>query len=738
MSGRMDWLHTGVALQGGLARDAFAALGGHELAPGERLGPFAVGAEIGRGGMAIVYAAARADGEFEQQVAIKWMPGGAHGETAALLFLRERQILAELRHPHIARLLDGGRTADGMLWFAMERVEGLRLDHHIADGRAATLRERLRLFHQACAALAFAHGRGLVHRDIKPANIAVDADGSVKLLDFGVALLAEQDPASLIHAYTPGWASPEQLRGEPTGPASDIYQLGLLLRWLLAAAPLDGVRITRERRRELDTILAHALAERPEQRYASVAEFERDLDAWQLQRPLVAHRGGRGYRLGLFLRRHAFASAFAAFALASVVALSAGFTWRLAAERDRAVAQAERADAAREFLVSLFRGADPTARKGQDLSARDLLDRGEARIGNELATQPALRADLQESLASVYNYLAEHERAEKLVRAALESAPANDPHQRIDRARRMLLLADIHARAVRPADALAHTDEALALLAGEDSATALELELGALNLRAMAFKHLERADDAADALQRLLARVDASPKAQDHRAYAADNLAHVHEGQGRWNDALVQAGVAERAFLALRGPDHPEPWAVAAYRASLHYATRDLAAARSRYEQVLAAQQRLYEPQDRRIMNTRTSLARVALRQGDAEAASGLLQAALAECERQFGPDHVECPLTWQLQGELQLQRGDIEGAIQTLREAVALREGPANTGHRSLALAQIPLATALCAHADIAQGRRVIAMAAINLRTTSPAPLDGDLLAAGEAQCDG
>ena len=723
----MDWLHTGVALQGGLALDAFAALGGHELAVGERLGPFAISGELGRGGMAIVYAAERADGEFAQQVAIKWMPGGAQGETAALLFRRERQILAELRHPHIARLLDGGRTVDGMLWFAMERVEGLRLDLHIAGGHADALTERLRLFRQICAALSFAHGRGLVHRDIKPANIAADADSSVKLLDFGVALLAEHDPESLRHAYTPGWASPEQLRGEATGPASDIYQLGLLLRWLIDVAPIAQPPLSRHRRSALDAIVEHALSHQPEQRYASVAELERDLDAWQQQRPLVAMRGSRRYRFALFLRRHALASALVTAALVLLVVLIAGFTWRLAAERDHAVAEAARANAARDFLVTLFRGADPTARKGLDLSARDLLNRGEARIGTDLADQPALRADLQESLASVYNYLAEHPRAEKLVQASLAATPADDPRQRLDRARRLLLLASIQTRATRPAEALIQTDAALATLAHVDGPQALELELGALNLRAMAFKHLERADDAADALQRLLARVDASRNAQEHRAYAADNLAHVREVQGRWSEALVQAGVAQQAFIALRGPDNPEPWAVAGYRAYLHYATRDFAAARSQYNEVLAAQQRLYEPHDRRITNTQTSLARVALRQGDVDAAEAFLNAALAECERQFGPTHVECALTWQLWGELRVRRGDHVTALRVLREAVALREGGANTGHRSLALAQLPLAAALCAQGSRDEGRRVLAQARDNLRVTPPAPLDVD-----------
>lgn len=731
----MDWLKTGVALHGGIARDAFERLGGRELRAGERLGPYRIGEEIGRGGMGIVYAAERADGEFDQQVAIKWMPGGTGGADAAALFRRERQIQAQLRHPNIARLLDGGRTDDGMLWFAMERIEGLRLDHHLAAGHAPTFEARLAILAQVCAALAFAHGRGLVHRDLKPANVAIDCDAGVKLLDFGVALWTEQSPDVVRHACTPAWASPEQVRGEATGPASDIYQLGLLLRWLLAdAKPAPGGL----RARQLEAIAARATDPLAERRHASVAEFVRDLKAWQRQRPVGTGETPWMARLQLFLRRNALGSALAAGALLTLIALSLGFTWRLHQERDHAVEQATRANAAREFLVSLFRGADPTAHGGLDLTARDLLDRGEARIADELADQPVLRADLKETLASVYNYLAEHGRAETLIQASLAATPVtgSTAQERRDRARRLLVLASIFNRSARPADAIAPTDEALALVADDPAAEALELELGALNTRAMAFKHLGRGDEAAAALERLLARVGDSPAAAEHSAYAADNLAHLYEIRGRWADALAQAAVAETAFLALRGPESPEPWAVAGYRANLQYATGDLAGAHARYSDVLAAQQRIYAPEDRRIMNTRTSLARVALARDDLAGARTLLAAALSECERQFGPSHAECPLTWQLWGELRAREGESAEGIAALREAVALRQSGTNPVPRAVGLAKLALAGALCRGDGREEGSVLVDEAEASLRVSPPAPMDLHLLDATRETC--
>ncbi|MEO6687507.1 MAG: serine/threonine-protein kinase, partial [Dokdonella sp.] len=197
-------LRTGGALQGSVAasllrsHDAVA-----ELSSGARIGIYRVVRELGRGGMAIVYLAERADGEYEQQVALKWMLQAQPDATSEALFRRERQSLADLRHPHIARLLDGGRTDEGRPWFAMELIEGERLDLHCVQ-HALPQTQRLALFTQVCAAVAFAHARGVIHRDIKPSNVLVDADGSAKLLDFGIAQLLGQEDSLATNAYTPG------------------------------------------------------------------------------------------------------------------------------------------------------------------------------------------------------------------------------------------------------------------------------------------------------------------------------------------------------------------------------------------------------------------------------------------------------------------------------------------------------------------------------------------------------
>ncbi|MEO6064400.1 MAG: serine/threonine-protein kinase, partial [Lysobacterales bacterium] len=209
-----------------------------ELEPGMRFGVFKLVSEIGRGGMGVVWLAERDDGEYRQQVAIKCIVD-IRSEQGAELFRRERQILSELRHPNIARLLDGGRRADGLLWFAMELIEGVAIDRHAQMG-ALTLEARLRLFADVIDAVSVAHARLVIHRDLKPSNVLVDADGRAKLLDFGIAAIAHEGDAA--RAYSPGWASPEQRVGDSVTAASDQFQLGMLLDAVLRSTERAGDR----------------------------------------------------------------------------------------------------------------------------------------------------------------------------------------------------------------------------------------------------------------------------------------------------------------------------------------------------------------------------------------------------------------------------------------------------------------------------------------------------------------
>jgi serine/threonine protein kinase len=332
---------------------------------GSTLGPYRIVAEIARGGMGRVFRARRDDAQYEKEVAIKLIRADLGSGDAAARFGRERRILAGLDHPNIARLIDGGSSSDGTPYIVMDYVDGVAIDRYCCD-RDLDLRARLELFCDVCAAVQFAHHHLIVHRDLKPSNILVDTNGTVKLLDFGIARLIDtgDDGTATINAFTPEYASPEQVKGEAISIASDVYSLGVLLYRLLtghspykadktrmhelaqeivateperpsASPPLlqDGdetdlnpLRLRRQRqclRGDLDNIVLMALRKEPYRRYASVEQFADDVRRHLDDRPVLARSGTFGYRARKFVLRHRAGVALGTLAAASLVALSA-------------------------------------------------------------------------------------------------------------------------------------------------------------------------------------------------------------------------------------------------------------------------------------------------------------------------------------------------------------------------------------------------------------------------------
>jgi non-specific serine/threonine protein kinase/serine/threonine-protein kinase len=431
---------------------------------GRRLGPYELVREIGRGGMGTVYLARRVDGQFEKDVAIKLVPRGLAGDQAVERFRREQQILASLDHPHIAHLLDAGATDEGVPYVVIEYVQGDPIDRY-CDARRLPVADRLRLIATVCDAVQFAHRHLVVHRDLKPSNILVSADGTIKLLDFGIAKLID-DPVSDaaltrtgVHPMTPEYASPEQVAGQRMTTASDVYSLGLLLYELLTgvrahnlkSSSLDEIvrvvcesaperpsaalarlapeeqarigearsappdRLRRQLEGDLDHIVLAALRKEPDRRYTSVAALADDLRNYLDERPVNARGESVTYRAGKFLRRHALPAAAVALALVALVAGLVATLWQAReAEQARRVADGERRRAERRFadLRALATGFvfefhDAIATLAGATPARQLVVSKGIQYLDGLAADAARDRSLQTDLADAYDRLSE-------------------------------------------------------------------------------------------------------------------------------------------------------------------------------------------------------------------------------------------------------------------------------------------------------------------------------------------
>jgi eukaryotic-like serine/threonine-protein kinase len=683
-----DFLPPGGALQGALFRGLLRRLDDAEPDQlGKRVGAYRTVRELGRGGMGVVYLAERVEGGFEQEVALKFVRGGAHASIGQELFRRERNLLAALDHPHIARLIDGGRTDDGWLWFALERVDGLRIDRHVFEHRL-DLPARLRLFLQACDAVAFAHQRLVIHRDIKPANILVNAQGWVKLLDFGIATLADSGSAAS-RALTPNWASPEQLRGEPVSTASDIFQLGILLRQLLlldAWQQTDSTRLEATRAgvpdvgapaappqmpmrdRDLAAIVEKCTASDAAARYSSVGELLADIAARLEHRPVAARRGGAVYRLRCYLRRHALGVISAAAVVALIVGLSTVSAWRVVNERNRAEAAAQlaqqqsaKATSAVDFLTDLLSQADPFVHGGHPLEVQQVLEQGASRLEEGRDEQPGLKAELLLLFGRIYANRDDDVRAVSLFERALTllrqgSAP-NDPRL-AEAAQRLAasLPRDQNSRALD----LANEAVGIAVATGDDRRQARLLRLKAV----LVYEHGDLAAATHMAEQAVVANIRAYGEGTTEHA---DNLLNLGAFRDELGDTAAARAAFERAYriyLAAHGPDHPDTLLAEGNLAGDLRVAKDFAAADTMLTDVLARTGNLYGQSGPRYAKRINDIALLRYDQGRPDEAEAQFRHALALFDQaQAGND----------QDSLSSLEGLVRIALQRRRYAEAL-----------------------------------------------------------------
>lgn len=728
-------------------------------AEGTRVGPYRLGREIGRGGMGVVHLAERADGQFEQRVAVKLVRRGMATDEIEGRFLRERQILARLAHPGIARLLDGGVTEDGRAYFAMEYVEGEPVDRY-CDRKRLSVRERVELLARVGDAVQFAHRNLVVHRDLKPGNILVTPDGQVRLLDFGIAALLEEGregPLTRAGAgpMTPDYASPEQLRGEPVTTASDVYQLGLLLHVLLAgvrpgpgpAAPrasaaaagsadiaaLSAARRTtprglvRELRGDLDTIVAMALRPEPERRYATAQQLVDDLGRHLSGRPVLARGDSVAYRARRFARRHrAGLTAAVLFLLAATayVVTVTGQAREIARERDRVRTEAAKVGQVRDFLVGLFAGADPSTPEAQTITARELLERGDARVRAELEGQPEVQAELLDVIGTLHASLGSYELAVERLRTALalrkvahgeRSAPYADtlfhladvlrekgsydeaePLFREALDLRRALHGEEDPAVARVMDNLGLTyaemgdyaraepmiRQALAILRrheGEESPVAL----GTLGNLALTLKW--KGDfAAAEPLLREALSLTRRIRGERHldTAWAMERLGVFLGQRGDPRGAEPLMVEALRMAEGLLGDSHPDVALMTNNLAKLYAVSGRPGEAEPLFRRALALNRKLFGPRHQRVAINLGNLGDVVCGLGRHAEAVPLLAESLAIRREQLGPDHPETALALHYLGRVHLALGEAERAWAIYREAVRVARAAWDADH--------------------------------------------------------
>jgi eukaryotic-like serine/threonine-protein kinase len=727
---------------------------------GRQLGSYRLLREVGRGGMGTVYLAERADGQFDQQVAIKLL---RRGDTADLLqrFLAERQILASLNHPNIARLLDGGADDDGAPYLVMEYVEGEPITGY-CDRRELPLERRLDLFLTMLHAIQHAHQHLVIHRDLKPANILVTEAGDVKLLDFGIAKLLNAEGAA--HAppptgvglwlMTPEYASPEQVQAGPITTASDVYQLGLLLHELLtgqrpyrlagcSAAEAERLicveeppppsavqgspavaharrttpgRLRRQLREDLDGIVLQALHKRPERRYPSAEALAEDIRRYQAGLPVRARRDAFAYRASKLLRRHRWSVAASVSLIVLLVSFAVAVTVqasRLAHERDRAAQALYQSEEVTAFLIRLFEASDPMLALGDTITARELLRRGAARA-RELDAQPLPQARLLDVLGRIHTSLGTYEQARPLLEQALALRRAHLGANHADVAATLFNLGFLHYRLADAVSARDRYRQALAIQRDVPGKDHLDVAITLIELGRVSSDDLTTADallrEALDIRRRALG--PRHPLVAQGMDVVASNLRR----RGRYEEAEV----IWREALALRqeslAPDDPE-----IARGMLHLADL-LRAHRGQPEEaellcrraLSLLRQKLGDGHPALVHGLHSLSALLAAR-GETAEAELLVREALALNLQVFGPDHIRT-LESRVKLGLRLhEAGKLEEAESLGRETVALWDRLFGPTHPGMAGSMTDLADVVAARGGHAEAgslyREAIAM---------------------------
>lgn len=671
-----------------------------ELHSGDQLGAWRLIRELGHGGMGTVFLAERADGHFNQQAALKLIRGHADARTAQR-FATERQLLARLQHPQIARLLDGGATPQGQPYLVMEHVEGEPIDHWCRNQHAG-LATRLMLFQSICSVVQFAHARMVVHCDLKPSNVLVRADGTPVLLDFGIATRLDTALTSSLSAprhttadsagagpptpLTPRYASPEQLRGELPGLPTDIYALGLLLYELCADQPPERgpeqslrpsattqpVPWRRQLRGDLDAIVAMACAQDPAARYGSASDLAADVARIATHQPVAARLPDNGYRLAKLLRRR-WPLLLAA---TTALVLATAFTWLTVLAERKARVEARTAEHVIEFLISAFALSDPSRSDRHDYSAREVLERGAERIRDELNHEPRVKLRLLEALGHAFAGINEGSAGAPLLDEAARLALQPSMQQPLLAARALggKTHALLDARlSTHEAEAAARQSLQLIRQHGDDDPLLLAGALSTLAraLIAQGSPPQEALDAAQLALQLRQSALAPAPLV----AESLTNLCHIISNMG---DRATALPYCERALSLYQsaGQTRSDAYRTALRNqmGTLQYLGRPHDSLQVR-RQLLELTRQLYGETSSVLAVDRTTYAEALFDLGAFEQAEQVLQLAEPVILQRNGPHSAQHARALFTRGWMYYQQGRFAAGIPLLRDAVNVQE---------------------------------------------------------------
>ena len=727
----------------------------HDFEAGRRIGAYSLVREIGRGGMSRVFLARRADGEFEQDVALKLLRPGLDTEVDRARFRAERQILASLNHPNIGRLFDGGIAETGQPYLVLEYVEGEPIDAH-CDARHLSIRRRIELFILAAEATQYAHRNLIVHRDIKTSNILVSVDGVVKLLDFGLAKLLEPANFSSEEAITrtgarwmtPEYAAPEQLKHEPVTTVTDVYQLGVVLYRLLAgrlpfaagdggmtelaAAVMRGdppppsvvARDTDPARArllqgDLDAIVLKALRTEPSERFASVDALCDDLRRHLTGHPVLARRSTAAYRARRFVRRHrveTIAGLGISISLLAGAALSLWQARRAAAERDLAALASRESNAVTSFVMGVFEVSDPAQARGDTLTAEQLVERAAVRA-EMLRGQPAAQARMLEVTGRLYRSLGRYAQARAVVQRAVAIREAAGERGTLALATTLGQLSDLHLLLGDYVDADSTAREALSIQ---------EHTLGPINppvaasLTRMAGIAVYRGElVAAERFsRRALAVREASVGPSD--SLTSDShlaLGAILQREGRFFDAEREF---RQALAIVENSSRPNDDMIAGAMLKVAYLLDEdrgrYTEAEPLYQRALQMRRRVYGEGSPMVAATLFDIAEFSSRRGDRVAAIDLARQGLGIARRAYGSQHPAVADFTAKLASILYKAGKLDEADTLFRQAIAIDRHLRGQDHVTIAGLEMGLARIGIERGDF-QGAESLLRDAIRIR---------------------